>query len=222
MALEMDAASLYEDMNKDGTRKQVQALEKLGRYLYRTALRTVNKFDTSTLRGESEERAKDFAQEALTKVWEKRGTLNDKSRFLHWANSILANIIKDDARCRKGVVPFSEVINRAAAQDSGSAETLVEQIVGRDPDAQRRLEGFMEDYSLSKVLEELWLSKASSRKSKEVLTMALLLDLGDREIAEKLGMTVGHVYTERSRDLKRLRRDPTFVERAKRYLLEEP
>ena len=62
MALDMDAASLYEDMTKDGTRKQVQALEKLGRYLYRSALRTVSKFETSTSKEECEERAKDFAQ----------------------------------------------------------------------------------------------------------------------------------------------------------------
>jgi len=63
MALEMDTASLYEDMNKDGTRKQVQALEKLGRYLYGSAPRTVSKFDTLKSKEESEERAKDFAQQ---------------------------------------------------------------------------------------------------------------------------------------------------------------
>ena len=59
----VDAASLYEDINKYGTLKQVQASEEMGRYLYKTALRTVSKFDSSTSKEECEERAKDLAQQ---------------------------------------------------------------------------------------------------------------------------------------------------------------
>ena len=148
-------------------------------------------FAKSYLRDESI--AENIVQDAFLLLWERRETLRSDSNVQAW----LLTVVKNSA---------INHINRLNRQIK--AETVYGERIARELDLRiASLEACNPEYIFSKEVAEI-IQKALGllpEKCREVITMSRFEDMSNKDIAEKLGITVKGVEYHITNALKKLR-----------------
>ena len=126
-------------MDKDAFAARVTAMQQS---LYRVA--------ASYLRGEADRL--DAVSEAITRAWEKRGTLRDERLFATWLTRILIRECVNIQRRQRRTVPVDALPEQAQEDESDAVRSLREAIEAL-PQRQRTMVvlHYMEDYDVREV-----------------------------------------------------------------------
>lgn len=195
-ALNVYAEGLYLAVSaKDGLSRQALGFQELSKYLYRMAynffLRQAMDFDEVT------EKAQECTQIALERIYAHLDDVRSPGGFLKWCGVILRNCCLEDVKGWK----------RELRADS--------------EDFENEITGNNDDTSLDSEVDRNCLLAAILRLKKEYQTVIRLSyfsqeDRGkkasDEAIANRLNITVGNLYTLRSRALSALRKDKKLLE----------
>src|SRR6266851_4007827 len=146
----------------------------------------------------------DVVQETLLEAWSHLGRLSSPAGFHAWIDEICRNVCRRYARSRQAnllrYVPFSgsyQDNESTPAEDDASPFANIP-----DPSAPDPLE------TLSRQELELLLDRALGllpEEARQVLEMCHLLDMPHSEVAERLGIPVGALYTRLHRARRHLR-----------------
>ena len=189
---------LYECLRSEDPKRKTRAFEELWEYLYPIAL----------YKTRDEGRAKEVAQRALIKAWEKGSQCRDPDRFLGWAKVVLLSEIRMEAR-RAG---RTQTVAWSQGGEDGR-ETLLEQMVrraSREGISARPVEsGVFRDKAVQHLRRAL-AAALESEARRFVIEAFFIEGLGFKAIAEKLETTPSNVYTLKSRALAQLRDDEEF------------
>jgi RNA polymerase sigma factor (sigma-70 family) len=192
-ALHVYAERLYMAVAGDPV-QQEKGLQELSRYLYRMAY---NFYLGSALSGEEMlEKAQESTQAALEKIYLHLASVKTPASFLKWCGTVLRNVCLEEVRRRKDDCSLDEIEERVEVPaDSGQAGIELGE-------------------------EHVCLKAAVSRLKPEYQRVIQLtyfstnedgMKYTDPEIAARLGVSTGNLYTLRSRALAALRRDAQLI-----------
>lgn len=160
-------------LEKDKEQQFLQAYDKYADAIFRYCYYRV--FDR--------EKAKDYVQEAYSRIWKyiKDGKNVDNIRALLY--KIARNIIIDDSRKSK----------------SSSLEQIMKKGFSPNIDSRQQTEDYLTGKEIILVIKSL------EEKYRDVVLMKYVEDLSTKEIAEILGETENNVYVKISRGLEMVR-----------------
>jgi RNA polymerase sigma factor (sigma-70 family) len=198
---------LHAACSEPGSPRQRRAFEELWQYLYPIGLYKTH--DTNL--------AQDLTQQALIKVWRNLSRCRAPGSFLNYATLVLLNETREYYR---GKGRRREMFGEA----NRSEREITERDMRRSDDA----EGHLESNTLGKAPRDEGLDLAITEETQRelsalirecvrnaqqqrVLIELFFNDKGYREIAEKLGITVGNVHVLRHRALSALRKCDAFA-----------
>jgi RNA polymerase sigma factor (sigma-70 family) len=184
-----DSLALYEACHSPEPQTRDAGYERLWRDLYPIALQMVRD------QPQPEAQAKDYAQEALLRVYRRSIECRDPARFLAWARSILRHLVIDDLRRRRRLAPLDESDDTPLplTDDSPTPEVVALENLG-----QAELRRFISQAPISE-------------RSRRVI-LGLLDDIPDERLAQAESGQSGrpvrpsHVQVTRSKDIADLRK----------------
>lgn len=184
-----DSLALYEACHSPDPRTRDAGYERLWRDLYPIALQMVRD------QPQPEALAKDYAQEALLRVYRRSIECREPASFLAWARSILRHLVIDDMRRRRKLAPLDESDDTSLplADDSPTLEIVVLENLGHA--------------ELRRLISRAPISERSRR-----VILGMLDDIPDERLAQaesgQSGRSVrpSHVQVTRSRDIANIRK----------------
>ncbi len=193
-ALNIYAEGLYLAVSsRDDLPRQELGFQELSKYLYRMAY---NFFLHQTMDfNDGSDKARDCTQTALERIYFHLGDVKTPGGFLKWCGVILRNCCLEKVRNQKMEIPIEgDLFENEMAGESDGLDLDSATDRGCLLAAILRLKGeYQTVIRLSYFLEE-------GEK------------IGDREIAHRLNITIGNLYTLRSRALSALRKDKKLLE----------
>ncbi len=192
-AHKFDSLTLYTACNSSDSEKKEKAYRVLWQYLYRVAFQMIHDH------AESDALAQDSAQNALIRIHEKMAECKDPNAFRSWAKRITTNIVIDELRRRKRLMPISD-----------ESETEGHSV----PDALRA-----EDSPDEEVVESIWLANLRqllshapiSQRSRRVVLGRYFDDVADEVLAQlesnlaDKAVRPSHIQVTRAKNINKLR-----------------
>lgn len=200
------AVLLFESSRLEGTQKQKQAFRELWAYLYPYAL-----YKTS-----DQERAQEYTQRALIKIWERGDQCRDPRGFLGWCKVVALNEIRMDYRknSKLDFVSPSELGDNMEERDirwSNPGEGDVT-VTGRPLE---------KDIARQESIQRLRAALKTALRSKKqyaVIEGVFLRGMGVRDLAHNLGTSPSNIHTLKSRALSRLRETQEVMRALEEFL----
>lgn len=194
-AIRIYSENLYRAITDSDIVQQEAGFQELSRYIYRIAF---NFYLGQTLPyDEKLIKAEENTQSALEKIIVHIASVNTPGSFLKWCGIVLRNVCLEEVRCRKSEISIDELNENSILVSEGFCT------------------------SLENNSEQICLRAAISRLKKEYQEVILLSYFSlkkdgtkytDPEIAAQLKISVGNLYTIRSRALALLRKDQKLLE----------
>jgi RNA polymerase sigma factor (sigma-70 family) len=189
---------LYGASGENGTLRQRQAFEEIGRHAQGVAYRSEQ--DTTIIQ--------ECVQQSLEIVWEKRSQVRQPGSFLRWVESIVYHeIINHWPSADPRVITMSQLASDGNEMDDESLLRYWESLATVSPpddDVVRQEQRDQIRAALHRVLGD-------NPRYEAVIVGYYLYELSLPALAEMLGTSVGNVYVLKSRALSRLRDDEEFV-----------
>jgi len=156
--------------------------------------------------------ADDVTQQALVKVWEKRGTCEDPGAFLGWADRVLLNVVRDRFRSfykpretRDGTVYERRELELEAVSDEGERDS--ERLAAAGPNLPDPVETAMQVSMQNELIAALWDCLRNERHV-NVIVERFLRDKSFAEVGAALHATAINVQVMTSRAMAKLRECP--------------
>ncbi|MCI0441324.1 MAG: RNA polymerase sigma factor [Chloroflexi bacterium] len=184
-----DSLALYEACHSPDPQTRDSGYERLWRDLYPIALQMVRD------QPQPEALAKDYAQEALLRVYRRSIECREPTSFLAWARSIVRHLVIDDMRRRRKLAPLDESDDASLplADDAPTLEIVALENLGHA--------------ELRRLISRAPISERSRR-----VILGMLDDIPDERLAQaesgQSGRSVrpSHVQVTRSKDIADIRK----------------
>lgn len=197
--LQSYAAEMYRYISEEKGSKRELAFTELWTYLLAVAAR----------RGKRD-RAEEFAQRTIEKVWLKNDQCRSALSFLAWATVILGNEIVQDYRYQTRNVVIGE--EKSADKYQRSFWTESQDDIEKDKnEGELSIEnGLVKKQASSRLMNELG-EILPSQDQVEVIKGLYLEERKPLELAKELELSVQYIYVLKGRALNRLNRSKTII-----------